>query len=81
VIDVVTNRGKPIAWSSYLEQPRVIAAYTHHFEEFYGLHYGGLSGALIRHGFANYLPFWEKRIENAKPGLGKMTAYLPPLPY
>lgn len=80
IIDIVTNRGLNIAWSSYLEQPRVIAAYSKLFEERYGLRFAGLDGALIRHGFANYIPFWEKRIEKARPGLGKALAYLPPVP-
>ena len=80
IIDVVTNRGKAIGWSSYLDQPRVIAAYSKHFEESYGLRFTGVNGALIRHGFANYMPFWEKRIEKARPGLSKALAYLPPMP-
>jgi hypothetical protein len=80
IVDVVTNRGMRAPWSSYLEQPRVIGAYARHFEEHYGFRFAGLSGALIRHNFANYLPYWEKRIEKAKPGLSKLTAYLPPLP-
>ncbi len=80
VIDIVTNRGRNVAWSSYLEQPRVIAAYSRHFEEYYGMRFQGLDGALIRYGFANYLPFWEKRIEKSRPGLSKALAYLPPVP-
>ena len=80
IIDVVTNRGLPIAWSGYLDQPRVIGAYSRHFETFYALKFDGLSGMLIRHGFANYLPYWEKRIEKAKPGWGKVLAYFPPIP-
>jgi hypothetical protein len=80
ITDVVTNRGKPIQWSSYLEQPRVIGAYARHFETYYGLRFQGISGSLIRHNFANYFPYWEKRIEKAKPGLTKMLAYLPPIP-
>jgi len=80
IIDIVTNRGRNIAWSGYLDQPRVIAGYSRLFEEHYGLRFTGVEGALIRHGFANYLPFWEKRIEKARPGLDKALAYLPPLP-
>lgn len=80
ITDVVTNRGKPIQWSSYLEQPRVIGAYARHFETYYGFRFQGISGSLIRHNFANYFPYWEKRIEKAKPGLTKMLAYLPPIP-
>jgi hypothetical protein len=80
IIDVVTNRGLPIAWSGYLDQPRVIGAYSRHFETFYALKFDGLSGMLIRNGFANYMPYWEKRIEKAKPGWGKVLAYIPPIP-
>lgn len=80
IVDIITNRGKPIAWSSYLEQPHVIAAYTRHLEKETGLRFGGVSGFLIRSGFANYFPYWEKRIEMAKPGLSKLLAYLPPNP-
>ncbi len=80
VIDVVTNRGEKIQWSSYLDQPRVIAAYAKHFEKHAGVHFEGFSGTLIRNGFANYFNFWGKRIEKARPGFGKVLAYLPPLP-
>jgi hypothetical protein len=58
----------------------VIAAYSRHFEEFYGWKFTGVNGVLIRQGFANYLPFWEKRIEKAPRGIKKWLAYLPPLP-
>lgn len=80
IVDIITNRGKPIAWSSYLEQPHVIAAYTKHLEKETGFRFGGVSGFLIRSGFANYFPYWEKRIEMAKPGLSKLLAYFPPNP-
>ncbi len=80
VIDVVTNRGKEIPWSGYLDQPRVIGAYSRHFEMNYGMKFQGWSGTLIRNNFANYMPFWEKRIEKAKPGWNKAVALLPPLP-
>lgn len=80
VIDVVTNRGDKIQWSSYLDQPRVIAAYAKHFEKYAGVHFEGVSGMLIRNGFANYFTFWGKRIEKTRPGFGKVLAYLPPIP-
>lgn len=80
IIDVVTNRGEKIQWSSYLDQPRVIAAYARHFEKHAGVRFEGLSGSLIRGGFANYFSFWGKRIEKARPGVGKVLAYLPPIP-
>ena len=78
--DVVTNRGAKIAWSSYLEQPRVLEAYARHLESISGVHFIGFSGWLIRHGFANYFPYWQRRIEKAHSGIGKVLAYLPPWP-
>ncbi len=78
--DVVTNRGAKIAWSSYLEQPRVLEAYAKHLESISGVHFTGLSGWLIRHGFANYFPYWQRRIEKARPGFNKVLAYFPPWP-
>ena len=80
IVDIITNRGMEIPWSGYLDQPRVIGAYTRHFEQYYGVQFQGLSGTLIRHNFANYMPFWERRIEKAKPGWNKALAYLPPMP-
>jgi hypothetical protein len=77
--DIVTNHGKPVAWSSYLEQPRVIEAYANHFDHVAGIHFVGFSGWLINHGFANYFPYWQRRIEKAH-GVGKVLAYLPPWP-
>ena len=78
--DVVTNRGAHVAWSSYLEQPRVIEAYADHLEAISGVRFEGVSGWMITHGFANYFPFWQRRIEKARPGLTKVLAYLPPWP-
>ncbi|MES2965401.1 MAG: hypothetical protein V4760_16080 [Bdellovibrionota bacterium] len=80
VIDVLTNRGEKIQWSSYLDQPRVIAAYAKHFEKHAGVHFIGFTGSLIRNGFANYFTFWGKRIEKARPGVSKVLAYFPPVP-
>jgi hypothetical protein len=80
VNDVITNRGQLVAWSNYLDQPRVIGAYTRHFEKYYGVYFSGWNGTLIRHNFANYVPYWEKRIEKARPGWKKALAYLPPVP-
>jgi hypothetical protein len=77
--DVVTNHGQKVAWSSYLEQPRVIEAYAKHFDQVAGIHFAGFSGWLINHGFANYFPYWGRRIDKAH-GFGKVLAYLPPWP-
>ena len=78
--DVVTNHGQKVAWSSYLEQPRVIEAYAKHFDQIAGIHFTGFSGWLIDHGFANYFPYWEKRIDKAHGIAAKMLAYFPPWP-
>ncbi len=80
IVDVVTNRGLQVGWSSYLDQPRVIAAYTKHFEKFSGVHFAGVSGFFIRNGFANYFPYWERRIDKAQTAWTRVLAYLPPLP-
>jgi hypothetical protein len=80
IIDIVTNRGREVAWSGYIDQPRVIGAYSRLFETSYGIQFTGWQGTLIRNNFANYLPFWEKRIEKARPGMKKALAYLPPMP-
>ncbi len=77
--DIVTNHGQRVAWSSYLEQPRVIEAYANHFDKIAGIHFVGFSGWLINHGFANYFPYWQRRIDKAH-GFGKVLAYLPPWP-
>jgi hypothetical protein len=63
IVDIVTNRGQKIAWSSYLEQPRVIGAYSRHLESAIGLHFTGLAGELIRHDLANYFNYWRVRRE------------------
>jgi hypothetical protein len=78
--DIVTNHGQKVAWSSYLEQPRVIEAYANHFDKIAGVHFAGLSGWLINHGFANYFPYWNRRIEKARGFQAKVLAYLPPWP-
>ena len=80
IVDIVTNRGKRLPWSSYLDQPRVLGAYARHIETFYGIKFAGLSGALLRHNFGNYFPYWGKRIDKAQRGIDKMLAYLPPFP-
>jgi len=63
ILDVVTNRGLKIAWSSYLEEPKVLGAYSRHFEQNCDLQFTGLAGFLIRHDLANYLSYWQARRE------------------
>jgi hypothetical protein len=76
IVDIVTN----LPWSGYLDQPRVLGAYARHLESYYGIKFSGVSGSLLRHNFGNYLPYWSKRIEKARPGVERMLAYLPPIP-
>ncbi len=80
VTDIVTNRGRRIQWSSYLEQPRVLGAYSRHFEKEAGVWFGGVAGALVRNNFGNYFPYWDARIEKSRPGWRKLLSYLPPVP-
>ena len=80
IVDILTNRGQTIGWSSYLDQPQVIAAYSNHFEKFAGVQFAGVYGFLIRNGFANYFPYWERRIDKAQTAWTKILAYLPPPP-
>jgi hypothetical protein len=78
--DIVTNLGRKRAWSSYLEQPRVIGAYTRHFENTAGVRFTGIEGALARNNLGNYFSYWHERIEKAPEGLSRVLSYLPPLP-
>ena len=77
--DIVTNRGLKTAWSSYLEQPRIIEAYAKHFESISGVSFvgfnGGSSDTVLRTTFHS----WERRIDKAR-GFSKVLAYLPPWP-
>jgi hypothetical protein len=78
--DIVTNRGRRIQWSSYLEQPRVIGAYTRHFESFAKVDFSGISGMLARNNLGNYFSYWHTRIEKSPPGFQRLLSYLPPIP-
>ena len=78
ISDVVTNRGRKVAWSQYLDQPRVIGAYTRHFEQYAGIHFTGVSGLLLRKNAGNYFAYWGVRIEKSRPGLEKVLAWIPP---
>lgn len=80
ITDIVTNRGRKIQWSSYLEQPRILGAYARHFEREAGVHFEGVAGALMRNNFGNYFAYWDTRIEKSRPGWRKLLSYLPPSP-
>jgi len=80
IVDIVTNRGKKTAWSSYLDQPRVIGAYTRHFESHAGVRFSGLGGYLLRKNVGNYFAYWGLKIERSRPGVEKVLAWIPPWP-
>lgn len=80
IVDLVTNRGKRVGWSTYLDQPRVLGAYTRRFEEIAGVHFAGLGGAMLRHNWGHYFGFWSLRIDRSRPGLDRVMAWIPPWP-
>lgn len=61
IAELVTNRGKRGSWSSYLDQPHVIAAYTEALESESGVKIPGFGGWLARAGLANAPDYWNKR--------------------
>lgn len=78
IANILTNRGKEVSWSSYLDQPRILEAYTDFFESEGELQFEGVGGRLLRWGFANYFTYWKLRFEKAQ-GWRKLVAALPPL--
>lgn len=80
IADLVTNRGRKAGWSSYLDQPRVIGAYTRHFELHTDVRFSGISGFLLRKNVGNYFAYWGLKIEKSRPGLEKVMAWIPPWP-
>lgn len=80
IADIVTNRGRRGGWSGYLEQPRVIGAYTRHFETFAGVKFVGIGGHVLRRNAGNYFSYWGLRIDRSRPGLDKVLAWIPPWP-
>lgn len=80
ISDVVTNRGRKMSWSQYLDQPRVIGAYTRHFEQYAAVQFDGLGGMLLRRNAGNYFSYWGIRIEKSRPGFEKVLAWIPPWP-
>jgi hypothetical protein len=80
ITDLVTNRGRTIAWSGYLDQPQILQAYTKLFETEHNVQFTGLSGFLLRHGLAEYFHYWRLRIEKAPWLWHKLVALWPPWP-
>ena len=80
IADIVTNRGRRGGWSGYLDQPRVIGAYTRHFEAHAGVKFVGIGGHVLRHNAGNYFSYWGLRIDRSRPGIDKVLAWIPPWP-
>ncbi len=80
IVDLVTNRGKRVGWSTYLDQPRVLGAYTRRFEQVASVHFAGIGGAMLRNNWGHYFGFWSLRIERSRPGLDRIRAWIPPWP-
>lgn len=80
IVDLVTNRGRKVGWSGYLDQPRVIGAYTRHFEQYAGVRFAGLAGVMLRKNAGNYFAYWGLRIDKSRPGFDKVLAWIPPWP-
>lgn len=80
LFEVITNRGRQGPWSQYLEQPRVLAAYTRHFEAHASVRFDGVGAWLFRYNLGNYFGYWGHRIERSPSGLSRWISYLPPLP-
>ena len=80
ITDLVTNRGRPGTWSSYLDEPRILQAYTKFFEASRNVEFTGFAGWLLRHGFADYFHYWHVRIEKAPWFWHKIWALFPPWP-
>lgn len=80
IVDLVTNRGRKTAWSGYLDQPRVLGAYTRHFESYAGVHFNGVGGYMLRKNAGNYFAYWGLRIDKSRPGVEKVLAWIPPWP-
>jgi hypothetical protein len=79
IIDLITNGGRKIAWSTYLDQPRLLQLYTQYLESNVNVQFTGFSGFWLRHGWGNYWTYWRLRIERAPSGWRKLLALIPPL--
>jgi hypothetical protein len=79
VLGAVTNRGKPMGWSGYLEQPKVLGAYARFFEKNNRAKFIGLAGVALRWNLLNYWPYWELRVDRSQPGMAKVLALFPPI--
>ncbi len=61
IIEVNSNRGKPLQWSGFMSRPNVLRAYTRFFETEMKMRFEGISGWLLRLGLANWGKFLYKK--------------------
>lgn len=80
IVDLITNRGRRVGWSTYLDQPRILGAYTRHFEKYANAHFAGVGGTLLRHNWGHYLGYWSLKIDRSRPGVERAMAWIPPWP-
>ncbi len=87
IIDIITNRGLKSFWSSYLDEPKILGAYSRHLEEYANVNFQGFNGILFRSNLANYFNYWKlKRARSAEfPKQMSFSAQifgaLPPWPF
>lgn len=82
ILDIVTNRGAKSFWSSYLDEPRILGAYTRHFQENLDVEFKGLNGLIFRANLANYINYWDLKKERSKRfGNPEILSSLPPWPF
>jgi len=82
ILDLITNQGVKTAWSAYLDEPKILGAYTRHLEKNLNLKFQGLNGFIFRNNLANFFNYWQLKKERANlGGVSQITASLPPWPF
>lgn len=82
ILDVVTNRGLKSSWTSYLDEPKIIGAYTRHLHSHLDIEFSGWSGILFRSNLANYANYWQlKKNRTSRIGSSQIMSSLPPWPF
>ncbi len=82
ILDVVTNRGIKSFWSSYLDEPKILGAYTRHIQDNFNIDFRGFSGFLFRSNLANYANYWQlKRERSSQIASSGILSSMPPWPF
>ena len=82
ILDIITNRGMKTAWSSYLDEPRILGAYTRHIQEHLNIEFRGFGGFLFKQNLANYLNYWQlKKERGSHIGTSQILSAMPPWPF